>query len=292
MLYRDMTNLMSLVADLSDAALIARVKTMAERERQTTAELIALLAELDARRLYLGAGCSSLFTYCTQVLHLSEHAAYGRIEAARAARRFPVILERLTDKILTLTAVCLLAPLLTAVNHLDLLNAARYGSVMEVSARSLARTAAARSEDSSSSTTSSRSRRVERRRLVIFSSAATRTTRTKRSCSSVRLLCGKSRRRTARELGPDRVGMWMSLGEASCRRRAKAGAGGAGRTHTGSEPHGILSRVLHPITTDHNRSGPDCRTISGSVLGIVRHFIPKISADWPAIGPRRLRQVR
>jgi hypothetical protein len=45
--------------------------------------------ELDTRRLYLGEGCSSLFTYCTQVLHLSEHAAYNRIETARAARFSP-----------------------------------------------------------------------------------------------------------------------------------------------------------------------------------------------------------
>jgi hypothetical protein len=33
-----------------------------------------------------------MFTYCTQILHLAEHAAYNRIEAARAARRFPLIL--------------------------------------------------------------------------------------------------------------------------------------------------------------------------------------------------------
>jgi len=32
--------------------------------------------------------------YCTQVLRLSERAAYHRIEAARAARQYPVILER------------------------------------------------------------------------------------------------------------------------------------------------------------------------------------------------------
>ena len=49
--------------------------------------LVASLAEMDARKLYLGEGCSSLFTYCTRVLYLSEYAAYGRIEAARAARR-------------------------------------------------------------------------------------------------------------------------------------------------------------------------------------------------------------
>src|SRR3989337_4047924 len=88
-------HVLSSVARLSDGALVARVRTLAARERAATAVLIAHLAELDARRLYLAEGCSSLFTYCVQVLQFSEHAAYGRIEAARAARRFPVVLERL-----------------------------------------------------------------------------------------------------------------------------------------------------------------------------------------------------
>ena len=72
MLDKGMTTLLSVVCALSDAALLARVTALAERERQATAELIASLAELDARRLYLGAGYSSLFTYCTHVLHLSN----------------------------------------------------------------------------------------------------------------------------------------------------------------------------------------------------------------------------
>lgn len=80
MLYRDMTTLLS-VGTLTDSQLLARVRAFAQRERQATADLIATLAELDVRRLYLGAGYSSLFTYCTHVLHLSEHATYGRIEA-------------------------------------------------------------------------------------------------------------------------------------------------------------------------------------------------------------------
>jgi hypothetical protein len=78
---------------LTNEQLLADVATAAGRERETTARLIVLLSEIDSRRLYLGEGYSSLFTFCTQRLHLSEHAAYGRIEAARAARRFPVILE-------------------------------------------------------------------------------------------------------------------------------------------------------------------------------------------------------
>ncbi len=117
---------------LSDQELLASVQRLARDERRATVLLIGSLAELDARRLFLGEGCSSLFTYCTRVLHLSEHAAYGRIEAARAARRFPVILERLADGSLTLTAVGLLAPHLTAENHLALLDAARHRSKREV----------------------------------------------------------------------------------------------------------------------------------------------------------------
>ena len=83
-----MTKLQTAVSQLSDQDLLEAVKVAAGRERNATARLIALLAQLDERRLYLGEGCSSLFTYCTQILHLSEHAAYGRIEAARAPAGF------------------------------------------------------------------------------------------------------------------------------------------------------------------------------------------------------------
>ena len=78
-------------SDLSDQDLLAAVVHAAERERHSTVELIAALIELDTRRLYLGQGYSSLFTYCTQVLHLSEHAAFGRIRAARLAARFRLL---------------------------------------------------------------------------------------------------------------------------------------------------------------------------------------------------------
>jgi hypothetical protein len=117
---------------LSDRELIAEIRRLAERERHATADVIAALMELDARKLYLGEGCSSLFTYCTQVLHFSEHAAYGRIEAARAARRFPSILGQLADGSLTLTAVGLLASHLTPENHTDVLAAARHKSKRDV----------------------------------------------------------------------------------------------------------------------------------------------------------------
>jgi len=118
-------HLLSFTAQLSNDELLARVKHLATREREVTTALIVHLAELDARRLYLAEGCSSLFVYCTQVLHLSEHAAYGRIAAARAARKFPVILERLSEGSVNLTTVVLLAAHLSPQNHRNLLDAAR-----------------------------------------------------------------------------------------------------------------------------------------------------------------------
>src|SRR6187200_2549428 len=109
-------NLLDAAATLSDAELLGAVNTLVAHEREATAQLLAHLAVMDARRLYLGQGCSSLFTYCTQVLHLSEHAAYARIEAARAARKFPAVLEAFAGGALHLTAINLIAPHLTAEN--------------------------------------------------------------------------------------------------------------------------------------------------------------------------------
>src|SRR4029453_6308460 len=111
MVYRSMTT--KCFSELSDRELLAAVRTLAANEREATAQLIASLMEVDSRRLYLGESCSSLFTFCTQVLRLSEHAAYGRIEADRAARRFPLILDLLTDGSITLTTVGLLSQHLT-----------------------------------------------------------------------------------------------------------------------------------------------------------------------------------
>ena len=91
---------------ISDDQLLVDLKAAASHERAATAHLIALLAEMDRRRLYLAQGYSSLFVYCTQCLRLSEHASYGRIEAARASSRFPTRLGLLADGSVTLTTVC------------------------------------------------------------------------------------------------------------------------------------------------------------------------------------------
>jgi hypothetical protein len=114
-------NMLASVRALSDAALLSRVSDLARRERDSTVELVAHLAELEARKLHRAEGYGSLFRYCTDVLRLSEHAAYGRIEAARVAQAFPVVLERLAEGSLNLTTLCLVGPHLRPEDHLELL---------------------------------------------------------------------------------------------------------------------------------------------------------------------------
>jgi HNH endonuclease len=127
-----MTSQPSVPCELSDRDLLAEVDRAVAYERQATARLIALLMEVDSRKLYAGQGYSSLFTYCVKKLHLSEHAAYLRIEAARTARRYPAVLDKLGDGSLHLTAVSLLAPHLTPANHVGLLDSAKCRSKRDI----------------------------------------------------------------------------------------------------------------------------------------------------------------
>jgi 5-methylcytosine-specific restriction endonuclease McrA len=125
-----MTNI--LPSFLSEPDLLLETKRVAGVERGATVALLALLAEVDSRQSYVRLGFSSHFAYCTQVLCLSEPAAYSRITAARKAREFPEILSLVAEGALSLTTVGLLAPHLTEETGRALLEAARCKSKRDV----------------------------------------------------------------------------------------------------------------------------------------------------------------
>jgi hypothetical protein len=129
------TNLLALASGLSDPDLLARIAALAGKEREASVELVAHLAELDTRAsLYAAHGYGSLFTYCREALKLSEDAACNRISAARACRRFPVILDALASGALSLTSVRMLSPHLTPGNHAAVLARASGLSRREIEA--------------------------------------------------------------------------------------------------------------------------------------------------------------
>src|SRR5438094_8149193 len=85
------------LSHLSDDALRRGLSVTVACERGGTAELLAHIAEFDARKLHLPAAYPSMYAYCVGELHLSEDAAFKRIRAARAARAFPVIFQAIAD---------------------------------------------------------------------------------------------------------------------------------------------------------------------------------------------------
>src|SRR5712691_9821530 len=98
-------------------------------------DLLARIGVLDTRpALYAAAGRGSLFTYCTEALRLSEDATCNRIQAARACRDFPVILEALASGAMSLTSVRILRPHLTPENHEAVLARASGRSRREIEA--------------------------------------------------------------------------------------------------------------------------------------------------------------
>jgi len=117
---------------LSDPELLRALTALVTRERITTAELLAHIAEVDARRLYAPAGYPSMHAYCVEELRLSEDSAFRRIRAARTARQYPVIFTALADGRLSLTAVILLTPYLSRANAAGLLKAAVHKSRSEI----------------------------------------------------------------------------------------------------------------------------------------------------------------
>jgi 5-methylcytosine-specific restriction endonuclease McrA len=129
------TNMLALASSLSDRELLTRVSVLAARERGATAELVAHLAVLEARpSLYAAEGHGSLFSYCTQVLRLSEDATCSRIQVARISRRFPRILDLLSSGAMSLTSVRMLAPSLTPENQEAVLARASGRSCREIEA--------------------------------------------------------------------------------------------------------------------------------------------------------------
>jgi hypothetical protein len=110
---------------VADDELLSRLERLVKADRAMSVKLLVHLGEVEARKLYLERGYSSMFSYCMTALGMSEAETYLRSLAAKKGKQFPLVLERLAEGGLHLTAIKLLAPLLTEENHVTLLDRAR-----------------------------------------------------------------------------------------------------------------------------------------------------------------------
>ena len=92
------------ISQLSDQQLLASARQLARQERFLNTTIIDHLYEIAARKLYVRAGCSSLFDYAVRELGFSEGAAYHRIKAMQLCEEFPEVKQQLQEGALTLTA--------------------------------------------------------------------------------------------------------------------------------------------------------------------------------------------
>src|SRR5215475_3537769 len=94
----------------SDDDVLRGLADLLGQSRRNESGLVAHIGEVEARRLYARSACSSMYGYCTEVLHLSEGETYLRRTVGRAAREHPVLLAMLGDGRLHLSGIALLAP--------------------------------------------------------------------------------------------------------------------------------------------------------------------------------------
>ena len=100
--------LVSTVAVLPDQVLLERTRMLARHEQALQLSVLDHLREIEARRLYLRLGYSSLFDYTVRELHYTEAAAWRRIKAMRLCRETRGVREWLQDGSLNLSNAALL----------------------------------------------------------------------------------------------------------------------------------------------------------------------------------------
>lgn len=120
------------LSHLPDATLLAELPRIAARDRATTVELLAHLAEAELRRLYAKAGYPSMQAYCVGHLRYSDAAAEKRVHVARVAQAFPVLFDMIDDGRMSLTTVLTLSPALDGPSAHELIAAAAGKSRSEV----------------------------------------------------------------------------------------------------------------------------------------------------------------
>src|SRR5690606_41624488 len=85
-----------------------KFKKLAQADRELLVEIIRVIQECDARRIYLELGYPNLFTYMVEGLGYSAGAAQRRIDAARLSREIPVVAEKLESGEMTLSHVSMI----------------------------------------------------------------------------------------------------------------------------------------------------------------------------------------
>ena len=117
---------------VSPHTILTNLDRLDRQDWGTTAELLANLAEVDERKLYVPLGYPCMQDYCIHGRRYSKDVAKKRIRVARVARRMPVVFEALAEGRVDLSGIAVLAVHLTPENAEELLAAASHKTREEI----------------------------------------------------------------------------------------------------------------------------------------------------------------
>lgn len=117
---------------LSDKQLVSALDKLVRTESELTVTIVAHIAQVEERKLYLAEGYSSMFQFLQEKYHYSESSAWRRLSAARALRQFPQVRVSLESQAINLSTLGLIAKVLTSDNCNEILQAASGKSQREV----------------------------------------------------------------------------------------------------------------------------------------------------------------
>lgn len=132
MLNHDDRILPSLLYTLDDTEFHRQFESIASIEHAATMKVLHFINDLDRRKSYLDLGYSSVFDYCVRKIGYSRSAAGRRIQAARCARRYPVLFGMLRNREVTFSAAALIEPILNDDNRDFILGRIRGASHRDV----------------------------------------------------------------------------------------------------------------------------------------------------------------
>ena len=117
---------------LSDRELLGNLQKFNQKECKLKVLVLLYLSEIDTRKLYLPMGYSSLFDFCTMHLRYTRATAARRIRSARAAAKYPEVLELLLSGEINITTLSMISDILDQDNHEEILSAIRGRSTRAV----------------------------------------------------------------------------------------------------------------------------------------------------------------
>ena len=94
---------------LTDGALLTGFRAHVSNERGSLADVLADIAEIDERKLYVPAAHPSMVSYMVHEMRFTEQAALKRLRAARLGREFPSIFTAVATGQLNLSAIVMLS---------------------------------------------------------------------------------------------------------------------------------------------------------------------------------------